>query len=298
MALICARCGTQNPDGNQFCQACGTPLGAPLPGPTASTPPPPPPGTPPPVPPGPPGSMPAPAYPYQSPYYAPATGGPQQPVHRTPWVLIISAIVGLVLVMAGCGTVFALVNASLTTSQTNNAGILPSPTPATTPTPNLGGSPTPPSTNSSTASNSGESVTLPTGWTLFNKDEQTITLTSPSGQGSVTIGSGPSSPPQTAQQNKDTLNMFFVGKYPDTKTCPGSTTNTGSIDGAAGIFWELCFTLTSGSQSFQAGAPLYAGANSNGSVYYVVHLITTQDNMVSFIKEASPVLDSIRWKLR
>ena len=26
MAIACARCGTQNPDGNKFCQACGSPL--------------------------------------------------------------------------------------------------------------------------------------------------------------------------------------------------------------------------------------------------------------------------------
>ncbi len=24
MALVCARCGTQNPDTNRFCQSCGT----------------------------------------------------------------------------------------------------------------------------------------------------------------------------------------------------------------------------------------------------------------------------------
>jgi len=38
MALTCARCGAQNPDGNQFCQACGTPLSRP----PAGAPPPPP----------------------------------------------------------------------------------------------------------------------------------------------------------------------------------------------------------------------------------------------------------------
>src|ERR1700720_3604638 len=98
MAVTCARCGTQNPDGNQFCQACGTPLAvaaaqpfsppSALPGPPAA-PPPPPPG-------------------YQSPYYAPSAVGPQPPVHRTPWTLIIAAIVVLVLLMAGCGTAIAV----------------------------------------------------------------------------------------------------------------------------------------------------------------------------------------------
>jgi len=28
MAVTCANCGTQNPDGNKFCQSCGKPLAA------------------------------------------------------------------------------------------------------------------------------------------------------------------------------------------------------------------------------------------------------------------------------
>src|SRR2546426_4848085 len=124
MAVTCARCGTQNPDGNQFCQACGTPLAvaAGQPGfasPPATALPGPPPGPPP-------GA-------YQSPYYSPSAVGPQPPVHRTPWVLIISAIVVLVVLMAGCGTAFAILG-----SRANNngsAGELPSPRPPTSPPP-------------------------------------------------------------------------------------------------------------------------------------------------------------------
>src|SRR6202158_4971945 len=107
MALTCARCGAQNPDGNQFCQACGTPLSA------AAV------GGPPPPPSGPPlayASPPPLAYAsppplpvaYASPYHDPAGAAPQAAVHRTPWVLIISAIVVLFLVMAGWGTAIAL----------------------------------------------------------------------------------------------------------------------------------------------------------------------------------------------
>jgi hypothetical protein len=282
MAVTCARCGTQNPDGNQFCQACGTPLavtafaGPPataLPGPPAF-PPPPPPG-------------------YQSPYYQPSAVGPQPPVHRTPWVLIISGIVVLVVIMAGCGTAFAVLGSRASNNQ-GSSGILPSPSPAGSPSPLPSPSPIGKST---TASNSGLSVTLPAGWTVQNKDDQTITVTNPNGDGSVSIGSGASSPSQTAQDNKATVDKFFRDKYPDTKNCAGSKTTNGSLNGASGIFWTLCFTLSGGGQSIQAGAPLFAGANADGSVYYVVLMLTSQTNMKSFIAEAAPVLQSIHWNL-
>src|SRR3989442_9983173 len=283
MAVTCARCGTQNPDGNQFCQACGTPArgarGQPgFASPPATALPGPPPGPPP-------GA-------YQSPYYSPSAVGPQPPVHRTPWVLIISAIVVLVVLMAGCGTAFAILG-----SRANNngsAGILPSPSPAGSPSP----VPTPtPTTPGGTVSNKGESFTLPGGWTVASKDDESISVTNPDGDGSVTVGSGVSDPAQTAQDNKATIDKFFKDKYPDTKACPGSKTTTGSLNGAQGIFWEVCFTLSAGGQSIQAGAPLFAGANSDGSVYYVVLLLTSQSNLKSFIAETAPVLQSIHWNL-
>ncbi len=242
--------------------------------------------------------MPPPAY--QSPYYQPGAGAPQAPVHRTPWVLILSAVVGLIVIMGGCGTALAFLN-NRNANQTNSSGIasdVPSPTPAGTPTPIVQASPTPASGGATTASNPTLSVTIPAGWTLANKDGETITLTNPNGDGVVTIGSGSSSPPQTAQQNKDTLVKFFTDKYPDTQTCPNSKVTTGSINGAPGIFWQLCFTDTSGGQSFSAGAPMFAGANPDGSVYYAVILLTPVANMANFIAEARPVLASIKWTLK
>ena len=333
MAMACARCGTQNPDGNQFCQACGAPLtaaapppmpgaapGAQLPGPPMAPPPPPMPGAapgaqlpgPPMAPPPPPMQAAPPGYPpspYQSPYYSPVGGGPQQPVHRTPWALIVGVIVALVVIMSGCGIVIAVVGVNHV-SQSNTAGILPSPTPKTNPSPEASPNPdvTPspksspksspkPSGGGKTVSNANLSLTLPSGWTVSSQDDQQISLTPPSNDGSVTIGSGPSNPPQTAQQNKDTLDKFFANQYPDAKDCPNSTTDTGDLDGAKGIFWELCFTMTSSSSSFPAGAPLFVGANSDGSDYFTAILITKADNMDKFITEATPVLQSIKWKL-
>src|SRR5437879_1758311 len=132
MAVTCARCGTQNPDGNQFCQACGTPLAVAAAPPSAPSALPGPPAAPPPPPPG-----------YQSPYYAAGAVGPQPPVHRTPWTLIIAGIVVLVLLMAGCGTALAILGNRSTSNQ--GAGVLPSPSPAVTPTP--GTTPTPSTTS-------------------------------------------------------------------------------------------------------------------------------------------------------
>ena len=318
MAIACSRCGTQNPDGNQFCQACGASLAAvaafpggsaPLPGPQPGPPAPPPMSggmTPAQAPPAPPGPYGAPGY---SPYYPPSAGGPQQPVHRTPWVLIVGVIIGLIVILSGCGIVIAVVGVNRTSTPTKTSGILPKPTPATSPSPAATptGSPTatprpspkatPSSGGGKTVSNAGETITLPTGWSVASKDDQTISLIPPSNDGSVTIASGPSNPAQTAQQNKATLDKFFQNSYPDTKDCPSSHTNTSDLMGANGIFWELCFTFTSSGSSFPAGAPLFAGANKDGSNYFVVILITKVENMDNFITAATPVLQSIQWKL-
>ncbi len=290
MALTCSRCGTQNPDGNSFCQACGTPLAAAAPTPPTG----PPPGAPPPVM-GPPPGIPPPVY--QSPYYTPAAGAPQAPVHRTPWVLIISAVLALVVVMAGCGTALAFLN-TRNASQTNSTGLgsdLPSPSPAGTPTPIP--SPSSKPGGPARASIPTLSLTVPAGWEIANKDGESITIQDPEGD-SVTVASGASSPPQTAQQNKDSIDKVFTDRAPDAKLCPNTKVTTGSINGASGIFWQLCFTLTSGSQSLQAGAPMFAGANADGSVYYLVILLTPVSNMNNFITQSRPVLASIQWVLK
>src|SRR2546422_570107 len=99
MPLTCSRCGSLNPDGNSFCQVCGAPLAVVAHAAPAG----PPPGIM-----GPPPDLPPPSY--ESPYYTPAAGTAQPPVHRMPWLMIVGAVVGLVLVMGACGTAFALLN--------------------------------------------------------------------------------------------------------------------------------------------------------------------------------------------
>src|SRR5438270_10464251 len=131
MALTCARCGAQNPDGNLYCQACGTPLTAaggvataapsgPPPGAYAG----PPVGIPPPV--AAPGG-------YQSPYYTPQ--GVAAPVHRTPWMLIIAAVLALTVLMAGLGTALAVIGNRNSPGGSGIGSPLTSPAPGVTPTP-------------------------------------------------------------------------------------------------------------------------------------------------------------------
>ena len=99
MAVTCANCGTQNPDGNKFCQSCGKPLAAAPVGSAAAPPPAPTPAQT--VIAGPmPGGAPMPGPGYQSPYYAPQPGQAVA-VHRTSPGLIIGIIGGLVLLMWG-----------------------------------------------------------------------------------------------------------------------------------------------------------------------------------------------------
>src|SRR5712692_74343 len=284
MALSCARCGAQNPDGNLYCQACGTPLTAPA---TVAPPaiPGPPPGMAPPV---------AGAAGYQSPYYVPV--GATVPVHRTPWMLIIAGVVALLVVLAGTGTALAILgNRGSTNASGGGIADLPSPTTATTPSPVA--SPTTTSTGPKTESNDALTLTVPTGWSVNNKDAESITLLDPNSDGTVTVASGPSIPPQTAQNNKDTIDSQLTSQYPDTRECPNTSPKAGTFNGASGISWTLCFTITRGGNSIPAAASLFAGANGSGSVYYLVMVVTSQSNLQNLLNEAKPVTQSVHWKL-
>ncbi|MHB8589390.1 MAG: zinc ribbon domain-containing protein [Candidatus Dormibacteraceae bacterium] len=304
MALTCARCGAQNPDGNQFCQACGTPLTAVAarapaqpPAPpqwTAAPPQAPPPGatsTSPPLAYAAPPPVPA---PYASPYYSPAGPFPQAHVHRTPWVLIAAGVVGLIVLMAGCGTAIALFNKGTANLSGGINSDLSSPTPAGSPSPIA----SPIALSGPTASNDGVTIPVPTGWVVNSKDTEQITLTDPSTAGALTVASAPLNPTSTAEEQKISLDQGLTSKYPDTKNCPNSKTTTGSINGVKGIFWTLCFTFVSGSQSFPAAMSAFVGVNSGGSVWYGLLLLTRQDNLQNFITESAPIVKAIEWKLK
>ena len=301
MALTCARCGAQNPDGNLYCMSCGTLLTAPsavatapMQGPPSAPPPGPPPGPLPGPPPGPPPGI-APPTGFQSPYYTPA--GPVPPVHRTPWMLIIAGVVALVVLMAGCGTALAIIG-NRSSNNTNGSSLsspeVASPSPGVTPSPIGSATAT---SGAHTESNDGVTMPVPTGWSVANKDSEAIVLTDPNSEGSVTAASGRSSPTQTAQDNKNTIDAYFKQNYPDARTCGGTTATNGTFNGVHGVSWSLCFTLTAGGHSVAAASSLFAGANTSGSVYYIVMVVTRQDNLKAYVATAKPVLQGIHWKL-
>ena len=138
---------------------------------------------------------------------------------------------------------------------------------------------------------------MPAGWTVESKDAETMVLSDPNGDGSVSVASGPSIPTQTAQDNKKTVDDYFKSKYPDSRNCPNTSPKNTVLNGAGGISWTTCFTLTSGASATPAAASLFAGANSSGTVYYVVMVLTRQENLQSYLNTAKPLLQSVQWKL-
>lgn len=223
-------------------------------------------------------------------------------MHRTPWMLIIAGVVALIVLMAGCGTALAVIG-SRANSSNNTSGTtisdLPSPSPGVTPTP-IASPISTPSTNPSgaaTESNDGLTMPVPAGWSVASRDSESIVLTDPDSQGSVTAASGTSSPAQTALENKATLDSYFKENYPDTRMCPGTSVTNTTFNSAKGVSWALCFTLTAGGHSVAAAASLFTGANSSGSVYYVIMVVTRQDNLKAYLAEAKPVLSGVHWKL-
>lgn len=253
----------------------------------------PPPGAPPP---GPPSGIAPPVFGpsgYASPYYAPV--GPTPPVHRTPWMVIIAGVVALVVLMAGCGTALAVIGSRTSVSVSGTVGDLPSPTPATSPSPVA--SPTTVPTGPSTVSNDGVSLTLPLGWTVEDKDSEEIVVMDPDTQGDVEVASGASSPAASAQENLTEIINELKNKYPDTRTCSGTKAANTTFSGVHGISSTVCFTLTSGTQSLPAAASIFIGANSSGSVFYLVLVLTSQSNLTHYLTVAKPVLSSVHWKL-
>jgi hypothetical protein len=231
---------------------------------------------------------------YASPYYTPTGAFRQAPVHRTPWVLILAAIFGLIVLMAGCGTAIALFNNGKAGVTATITADVPSPTPAGSPSPIA----SPITPTGPTTSNAGVTVPVPAGWVVDSKDGEAITLADPSGAGVMTIASGTSSPTSTVEQQKSSIDQDFATRYPDTKACPNTKATTGSLNGPQGIFWTLCFTLTSGSQSFPAATSMFVGVNADGSVFYGVVLLARQDNLQNFLAEAAPILKGIQWNLK
>jgi hypothetical protein len=299
MPMNCARCGAQNPDGNQFCSACGTPLtqAAAAAAPWSAAPPqgPPPPAeaapswlaAPPQAPPPPAAPPPAYASPqpaevaYASPYYSPTGGLPQAPVHRTPSALIIGAVVALIVVLAGGGTAIALFSGKSFFGTADVAAPVPTPSPWT----------------GATATNIAVTVPVPAGWTVSSKDNESISLTDPNGWGYLSVGSGVQSPKKTVQQQKGIIEESIKSKSPDAVECRAVRPTDSTIGGVKGISWHMCFTVVSSVHSVPAEASLFVATNADGSVWYGVILVTPQSYMVNLTSEAEPIIQGIVWKL-
>lgn len=206
----------------------------------------------------------------------------QPPVHRTPWVLIISAVVVLIIVVAGGGLAIALFSGKSFVGTADVAAPDPSPSPWT----------------GATASNPAVTVPLPAGWTVSSKDNESISLTDPNGWGFLSVGSGRQNPPMTVQQQKGIIEESIKSKSPDAVECRAVRPTPGSIGGVKGIFWHMCFTVVSSVHSVPAEASLFVATNADGTVWYGVILLTPQSYMVNLTAEAEPIMQGIQWKLK
>ena len=209
----------------------------------------------------------------------------QAPVHRTPWVLIISAILLLIVLVAGAGTAIALFNGTSSSTAAPPPDLF-SPVPSS---PVIAGP---------TASNPVVTIPVPAGFTVSAKDNESISLTDPNGWGFVSVASGVQNPKMTLQQQKATVDAAIKAKSPDAVECRAVRPTPGSIGGVKGIFWHLCFTIVSSGKSLAAEASLFVATNADGSVWYGVILLAPQSYMQNLTTVSEPILAGIQWKLK
>lgn len=301
MALACPSCGTQNPDGNNFCQNCGARL--PVAAAVGAAPPPPPVNPVMAAPPPPPGApvMAPPPPPYQSPYYQPA-----QPavVHRTPLGLIVGVVVGLLVLMGGCGVVVAAVAAHPKPVPVAHVAAAPAPTAASTPVPAAVPTAQPtkaPTPQPTTAAATGGGISTKTwsanaaGFKVMRQDDFSALLLTPDGDGSLFIQSG--SLQQSTNTNDYLANVIAsIGKkYPDASTCLKPTAE--AHGGKDGIIAGTCYTYTPQNGKAYRAADVFWVSVSSGNVLYVYEVFTDADLFDRvYNKECLPAIGSIAWK--
>lgn len=274
MPVACLSCGTQNPDGNNFCQNCGRPLtaaAAPPPPPVAAQAPPPPP--PPPA--------------YQSPYYQPA-----QPmvVHRTPVGLIVGVVVALLVLMGGCGVVLAAVATHPKPSPVAHVTAAPTVAPTVAPT----AVPTQAPSSSNAIGTKTWSANAP-GFKVLKSDDFSASLLTPSQDGTLFIQSGSLNQSTNTADYIATVMASIAKKYPDASVCLKPVAE--SHGGKDGIISGTCYTYTpTNGKAFRA-ADVFWVSVSGGNVLYVYEVFTdatTFDQVYN--KDCLPVIDSITWK--
>jgi hypothetical protein len=210
---------------------------------------------------------------------------PQEPVHRTPWTLIIGAVAFLIVLVAGGGAAIALLAGKSSTSGGTPTDL---PSPVASPAAYVG----------PTASNPVVTVPVPPGWTVSAKDNESIAMTDPNGWGYVSVASGAQSPKLTVEQQKAAIETSIKNKSPDAVECRAVRPTPGAIGGVKGIFWHMCFTVVSSGKSLPAEASLFVATNADGSIWYGVILLAPQSYMQNLSREAEPILNGIQWKLK
>ena len=301
MAVTCANCGTQNPDGNRFCQSCGKPLAAAPVGATAA----PPAGPiPAPAPAAAPGGPPMPPPGYQSPYYAPQPGQAVA-VQRTSAGLIIGIVGGLVLLMVAAMFLIGLLFLHSTpkpnpspVAHTTTTPVPSTPAPQTsapsTPTPRSTPTPTR-SGGTNIVKTSSFQVNAP-GWKTLKSDSLSVTLLSPQQDGTLYILAGQLKQPSDTQTWVAAFLSDAAKKYPDATLClkPAAETHGGKD----GIIAGACYTYTPQSgAAFAAADVLWASVDSNNNVFMYEVFCDAKNFDNVYNKETLPVIadSSLQW---
>lgn len=305
MAVTCARCGTQNPDGSAFCMRCGTPMAATPAQPVQPTPqytPPPPGGGIPPYQAPPPG---APYVPGQSAYLPPPPGGTM--VHRSSRNAVIAIVIVAVLVIAGGAVAFAALHVGGTTPRphpttpphpTSVPSSRPTAQPTLQPTLTPTQAPTTAPTNGPGPNGSGTTIDagfatvfVPAGWTTGNAHSTYIELEPPSKDGLIIVSSESQPSDATNSGLDNALLKVDQQQYdPSAAFCPNYQTATGSLQGSAGAVGidliEICENVTPQNGPAFAAIDAYADGiarSSSGLKSVVINAFAPQDKFDSFV---------------
>lgn len=271
MALFCAQCGTENPDGNAFCMSCGAaltataasddvtqtiqtgPFNAPTP-PVAVAP-----GAA--LPPltfmsaesAPPGGYLPPSGPY-----LPAPPSGTQPTHRTSSTMLIAIVVAVLVIVAGGGVAYAALNKGGTTPgpSPNIPVTVPTTAPTSAPTaaptqpPVATPAPVSPAGGGHTVSAAFAKIFVPAGFTVADQESNSIVL-APSNGNEEAVGA--QAQPLTgattnAQLDQDLLQGDQQSDDPSAKMCstkaPSQTQLVGSGGPITADVISICENLT------------------------------------------------------
>ena len=319
MPVGCPSCGTQNPDGSQFCQNCRTPLLAGPVDPTPVAPPPPPAPAPgygaPPAYGAPPGyAAPAaygappayaapgaytPAYgaPAPSPYYTP--GGAPPPVHRTPTGMIIGGGIAAFVLLA----ILAVAGAFIFGSKSTGTHVAPTPPPTSAPptvaptsTPTAAPTPTiKPTPNSGAIETNTFTMGLAPGFKKLKTD--TISALVANETGNIYVAAG-------KQDHVSSVDNEFTGvvdtlkqKYSQVTQCTKPADYT--IDGVKGTIWGFNYLFTpQGGQAVKVCDLFFiAIPDSDKTLFYEVEMFMADTDFDKFANgSALPEVATIHWK--